>query len=168
MMSIQPINCKFAVMEKNGFGTVGLFILGGLGFILIALMVGKLLRPYRPNEEKLTTYESGEDPINNAWGQFNLRFYIIALVFILFEVELVFLFPWAVVFADVDLITVTNGLWGWFSLIETGVFIIILSVGLAYVWMNGMLTWLRPRVPISSFSSKVPKKLYDQINKKYS
>ena len=155
-------------MEKNGFGTVGLFILGGLGFILIALMVGKLLRPYRPNEEKLTTYESGEDPINNAWGQFNLRFYIIALVFILFEVELVFLFPWAVVFADVDLITVTNGLWGWFSLIETGVFIIILSVGLAYVWMNGMLTWLRPRVPISSFSSKVPKKLYDQINKKYS
>ena len=155
-------------MEINGFGTVGLFILGGLGFILIALMVGKLLRPYRPNEEKLTTYESGEDPINNAWGQFNLRFYIIALVFILFEVELVFLFPWAVVFADVDLITVTNGLWGWFSLIETGVFIIILSVGLAYVWMNGMLTWLRPRVPISSFSSKVPKKLYDQINKKYS
>ena len=155
-------------MEINGFGTVGLFILGGLGFILIALMVGKLLRPYRPNEEKLTTYESGEDPINNAWGQFNLRFYIIALVFILFEVELVFLFPWAVVFADVDLITVTNGLWGWFSLIETGVFIIILSVGLAYVWMNGMLTWLRPRVPITSFSSKVPKKLYDQINKKYS
>ena len=155
-------------MEKNGFGTVGLFILGGVGFILIALMVGKLLRPYRPNEEKLTTYESGEDPINNAWGQFNLRFYIIALVFILFEVELVFLFPWAVVFADVDLITVTNGLWGWFSLIETGVFIIILSVGLAYVWMNGMLTWLRPRVPISSFSSKIPKKLYDQINKKYS
>jgi NADH-quinone oxidoreductase subunit A len=155
-------------MEINGFGTVGLFILGGLGFILTALIVGKLLRPYRPNEEKLTTYESGEDPINNAWGQFNLRFYIIALVFILFEVELVFLFPWAVVFADVDLIAVTNGLWGWFSLIETGIFILILSVGLAYVWMNGMLTWLRPRVHISSFSSKVPKKLYNQINKKYS
>tara|TARA_B100000900_G_scaffold401731_1_gene406724 strand:- start:145 stop:612 length:468 start_codon:yes stop_codon:yes gene_type:complete len=155
-------------MEINGFGTVGLFILGGLGFILTALMVGKLLRPDRPNEEKLTTYESGEDPINNAWGQFNLRFYIIALVFILFEVELVFLFPWAVVFADVDLITVTNGLWGWFSLIETGIFILILSVGLAYVWMNGMLTWLRPRVHISSFSSKVPKKFYNQINKKYS
>jgi NADH-quinone oxidoreductase subunit A len=155
-------------MEINGFGTVGLFILGGLGFILTALMVGKLLRPDRPNEEKLTTYESGEDPINNAWGQFNLRFYIIALVFILFEVELVFLFPWAVVFADVDLIAVTNGLWGWFSLIETGIFILILSVGLAYVWMNGMLTWLRPRVHISSFSSKVPKKLYNQINKKYS
>ena len=155
-------------MEINGFGTVGLFILGGLGFILTALMVGKLLRPDRPNEEKLTTYESGEDPINNAWGQFNLRFYIIALVFILFEVELVFLFPWAVVFADVDLIAVTNGLWGWFSLIETGIFILILSVGLAYVWMNGMLTWLRPRVHISRFSSKVPKKFYNQINKKYS
>ena len=55
-------------MAINGFGTVGLFIFGGLGFILIALTVGKLLRPHRPNEEKLTTYESGEDPIKNAWG----------------------------------------------------------------------------------------------------
>ena len=155
-------------MEINGFGTVGLFILGGLGFILIALMVGKVLRPNRPNEEKLTTYESGEDPVNNAWGQFNLRFYIIALVFILFEVELVFLFPWAVVFADDDLILATNGLWGWLSLIEMVIFVLILAVGLAYVWANGMLTWLRPRAPISSFSSKVPKKLYDQINKKFS
>ena len=155
-------------MEISGFGTVGLFVLGGLGFILMALMVGKLLRPNRPNEEKLTTYESGEDPINNAWGQFNLRFYIIALVFILFEVELVFLFPWAVVFADADLILATDGLWGWFSLIETGIFILILAVGLAYVWANGMLTWIRPDSPIAIFSSKVPKKLYDQINQKYS
>ena len=152
----------------NGFGTVLLFILGGLGFILMALMVGKLLRPNRPNEEKLTTYESGEDPINNAWGQVNVRFYIMALVFILFEVELVFLFPWAVVFADVDLILATNGLWGWFALIETGIFILILGVGLAYVWANGMLTWLRPDGHISTFSSKVPKKLYEQINQKYS
>lgn len=155
-------------MEINGFGTVGLFVLGGLGFILMALMVGKLLRPNRPNEEKLTTYESGEDPVNNAWGQFNLRFYIISLVFILFEVELVFLFPWAVVFADADLILATDGLWGWFSLIETGIFIIILAVGLAYVWANGMLTWIRSDGPMTTFSSKVPKKLYDQINQKYS
>jgi len=152
----------------NGFGTVGLFVLGGLGFILMALMLGKLLRPNRPNEEKLTTYESGEDPINNAWGQFNLRFYIIALVFILFEVELVFLFPWAVVFADADLILATDGLWGWFSLIETGIFILILAVGLAYVWANGMLTWIRSDGSMAIFSSKVPKKLYDQINQKYS
>jgi NADH-quinone oxidoreductase subunit A len=131
-------------------------------------MLGKLLRPNRPNEEKLTTYESGEDPVNNAWVQFNLRFYIIALVFILFEVELVFLFPWAVVFADADLILATDGLWGWFSLIETGIFILILAVGLAYVWVNGMLTWIRSYSPMATFRSKVPKKLYDQINQKYS
>ncbi len=155
-------------MDINGFGTVGLFVVGGLGFIFMALMLGKLLRPNRPNEEKLTTYESGEDPVNNAWGQFNLRFYIIALVFILFEVELVFLFPWAVVFADADLILATDGLWGWFSLIETGIFILILAVGLAYVWANGMLTWIRLDDPMATFSSKVPKKLYDQINQKYS
>ena len=155
-------------MEINGFETVWLFILGGLGFILMALMVGKLLRPNNPNKEKLTTYESGEDPVNNAWGQFNFRFYIIALVFILFEVELAFLFPWAVVFVDADFILNTNGLWGWFSLIETVIFILILAVGLAYVWANGMLTWVRPEFPISSVTSKVPKKLYEQINKKYS
>ena len=146
-------------MDINGFGTVGLFVLGGLGFILMALMLGKLLRPNRPNEEKLTTYESGEDPVNNAWGQFNLRFYIIALVFILFEVELVFLFPWAVVFADADLILATDGLWGWFSLIETGIFILILAVGLAYVWANGMLTWIRSDEPYGYLQFKSTQKV---------
>ena len=90
-------------MEISGFGTVLLFILGGLFFIIVALFMGKLLRPNHPNEEKMTTYESGEEPVNNAWGAFNVRFYVIALIFILFEVELVFLFPWAIVFADADL-----------------------------------------------------------------
>ena len=69
-------------------------------------------------------------------------FILYALIFILFEVELVFLFPWAIVFADDDLITATKVYGGWFSLIETGIFIFILLVGLAYVWMNGMLSWL--------------------------
>ena len=79
--------------EISGFGIVLLFIIGGLGFVLIMLLIGRFLRPDRPTEEKQTTYESGEDPSGTAWGQFNVRFYVIALIFLLFEAELVFLFP---------------------------------------------------------------------------
>ncbi len=144
-----------------------LFIVGGLLFVLITLLAGRFLRPDRPNQEKLTTYESGEDPVSNAWGVFNVRYYIIALVFLLFEVELVFLFPWAVVFGDKELVESTNGLWGWFSLIETFIFIGLLVVGLIYVWSNGMLNWVKPAVDTKDFDSKVPKEHYDKINKKY-
>ncbi|NQW28604.1 MAG: NADH-quinone oxidoreductase subunit A [Flammeovirgaceae bacterium] len=155
-------------MEISGFGTVLLFILGGLFFIIVALFMGKLLRPNHPNEEKMTTYESGEEPVNNAWGAFNVRFYVIALIFILFEVELVFLFPWAIVFADADLITTTEGLWGWFALIETIIFVLILVLGLAYVWANGMLEWERPVIEKNTFVSQVPQKFYTRLNDKYS
>jgi NADH-quinone oxidoreductase subunit A len=130
--------------------------------------MGKLLRPNHPNEEKMTTYESGEEPVNNAWGAFNVRFYVIALIFILFEVELVFLFPWAIVFADADLITTTEGLWGWFALIETIIFVLILVLGLAYVWANGMLEWERPVIEKNTFVSQVPQKFYTRLNDKYS
>ncbi|HEX5171997.1 MAG TPA: NADH-quinone oxidoreductase subunit A, partial [Cyclobacteriaceae bacterium] len=107
------------------FSEVLLFIVGGVLFVLSALIVSWLVRPNRPNPEKLSTYESGEEPVSLAWSQFNMRFYIIALIFILFEVELVFLFPWATIFARKELIAKTNGLWGWFTLIEMGIFLLI-------------------------------------------
>ena len=90
--------------EISGFETVLLFLVGGLLFVVATLVVGKLLRPHKPNPEKQTTYESGEDPIHSALGNFNPRFYVVALVFILFEAELVFLFPWAIVFGDHELL----------------------------------------------------------------
>ena len=121
-------------MELSGFAVVALFIIGGAIFILVTLMVSKILRPVRPNEQKLSTYESGEETVRNAWGNFNVRFYVIALIFLLFEVELVFLFPWAIVFGDADRIAATNGLWGWFSLLETIIFVSLLGIGLIYVW----------------------------------
>ncbi len=155
-------------MNISGFGTVLLFIVGGLVFILVTLGVGRLLRPHRPNREKLTTYESGEDPVGNAWGIFNNRFYIIALVFLLFEVELIFLFPWAIVFGNADLIRDTDGIWGWFALVETFIFIGLLAVGLVYVWAKGMFDWEKPKVRTDDFPSKVPDHLYETINKKYS
>jgi NADH:ubiquinone oxidoreductase subunit 3 (subunit A) len=92
------------------FYQILLFFLGGVLFVASALLVSRLLRPNRPNKQKLTSYESGETPQGNAWIQFNLRFYVLALVFILFEVEVVFLFPWSVVFANKELIAETNGM----------------------------------------------------------
>ena len=150
------------------FGGVLLFIIGGIVFVCGGLLTAMLIRAKRPNPEKLTTYECGEEPIGNAWGKFNIRFYIVALMFILFEVEVIFLFPWATIFANKELIEETNGLWGWFSLVEVILFIAILALGLVYAWVKGYLDWVKPNPEVSTFKGKVPHQLYDQINEKYS
>jgi len=150
-----------------GFGQVLLFGIGGLLFVLVSLFVSWLLRPNRPNQEKLSTYESGEEPVGGAWVQFNIRFYVIALVFLLFEVELIFLFPWAVVFADKDLNARTQGLWGWVVFWEMVVFIVVLALGLAYAWVHGHLDWVKPHPKPTAFTSPVPRAMYEALNKKY-
>jgi NADH-quinone oxidoreductase subunit A len=151
----------------SAFGEVLLFIIGGIVFILGTFLLSRVVRPNRPNPEKLATYESGEDPITAAWTQFNIRFYIVALIFLLFEVEIVFLFPWATIFANEKLISETNGAWGWFSLIEMVIFIFVLALGLAYAWVNGHLDWVKPDPRPTEVKSVVPKELYDAINTKY-
>ncbi|MEM9895667.1 MAG: NADH-quinone oxidoreductase subunit A [Bacteroidota bacterium] len=156
------------MMEITGFGVVLLFIIGGIGFLLTTLVIGKLLRrKTSPSQEQLTTYESGEEPLGSAWGQFNIRFYVVALVFLLFEAELVFLFPWATVFADRDLLEQTNGLWAKFSFMETMIFVSILLVGLLYAWRKGMLEWIRPMSQSKNMKSDVPEDLYKQVNERY-
>ena len=130
--------------QVSAFGGVLLFIFGGMSFVLIALMVAKLIRPNRPNDEKLAPYECGEEAIGSPWTNFNVRFYIVALLFVLFEVEIVFLFPWSVVFGNAALIKQTNGLWGWFALIEVLLFVVILAFGLVYAWVKGYLDWIQP------------------------
>jgi NADH:ubiquinone oxidoreductase subunit 3 (subunit A) len=109
------------------------FIVVALGFLVVNLIAWKVLRPSRFSEEKLTTYECGENPTGSAWVQFNIRFYVFALIFIIFDVEAVFLLPWAVVFRDLGMIAFAEGL----------VFIGILVVALAYVWRKGDLEWVR-------------------------
>ncbi|MEM7297853.1 MAG: NADH-quinone oxidoreductase subunit A, partial [Bacteroidota bacterium] len=127
------------------------------------LLAGKILRPTNPTAEKQTTYESGEEPSGSAWGQFNVRFYVVALIFLLFEAELVFLFPWATVFGKESLLVESDGLWAKFSMIETFIFISILLVGLAYVWSSGMLEWVRPKPKVSDYQSKIPASAYDKF-----
>ena len=109
------------------------FALVAIGFLVVNLLVWWLIRPRRFSEEKLTTYECGESPEGSAWVQFNIRFYVFALIFIVFDVEAVFLFPWAAVFRELGMLAFLEGL----------VFIGILVVALAYVWRKGDLEWVR-------------------------
>lgn len=117
------------------FGKVFLFILIGAAFVAVALIGSWLLRPRRPYPNKVATYECGEEPIGGAWIRLNIRFYTIALIFLIFEVEVVFLLPWALVY---------RGL-GMFAFIEMAVFLAVLLVGFAYVWAKGDLDWDKPR-----------------------
>lgn len=149
------------------FGEVLLYLIAGALFVLVMLLVSRIIRPDRPNPEKLSTYESGEEPITSAWTQFNIRFYVVALIFLLFEVELVFLFPWATIFADAELIKQTDGAWGWLTLIEMLIFIGILALGLAYAWVNGHLDWVKPDPKVTDYKSPVPKSMYDNLNERY-
>ncbi len=153
--------------QVSEFGTVLLYLIGGIVFVVGGLVTAWLVRPNRPNAVKLTTYECGEEPAGSAWGRFNIRFYIVALVFLLFDVEIVFLFPWATVFGNETLINATGGLWGWFSLVEMVIFIGILGLGLAYVWAKGLLDWVKPAPQTPDYAGEVPQQLYAQLNEQY-
>lgn len=149
--------------ELTEFGTILIFIFGALTFVVVGLTAAKLIRPNRPNYEKLTTYESGEDTIGSAWGQFNMKFYIVALIFLLFEVEILYLFPWGVIFGDKELIESTDWAWAHFALIEMFIFIIVLALGLVYAWRKGFLDWVKPVQKISDYQSKIPSEAYKHL-----
>ncbi len=103
------------------------------GLLMVSVLsLGKLIRPSRPSREKLTSYESGVDPVGTGFGQSQVRYYIFALLFVLFDVEAVFIFPWAL------------GLEGYgvFGLVEMSIFIVILALGLLYAWRKGVLRWV--------------------------
>jgi NADH-quinone oxidoreductase subunit A len=115
------------------YASVGFFLLvGGLFVVLNVELVSRLIRPVNPNPQKLSTYECGEEPIGIGWVRFHVRYYLYALVYIVFAVETVFLFPWAVVFQEL----------GWFAFVEMMIFIAILLVGLAYAWKKKALEWV--------------------------
>jgi NADH-quinone oxidoreductase subunit A len=149
------------------FGFMLLFFLGAIGMVLTVLGISRLLRPNRPNEEKNASYESGEEAEGTAHVSFNLRFYILALVFILFDVELAVLFPWATVFGDKDLVADSGGTWAVYAGVEMFVFVFILALGLVYAWAQGHLEWIALKQKPTDFKGEVPQSLYDNINKKY-
>ncbi|MGH7795986.1 MAG: NADH-quinone oxidoreductase subunit A [Candidatus Binatia bacterium] len=120
------------------FANVLVFTALGLGFVGVNLLIGKLLRPSNPQTRKLSTYECGEPATGSAWVNFNIRFYLVALVFIIFEVEIAFLFPVAVVFRGL----VESGE-GMLAFIKAFIFVGILFLGLIYSWAKGDLEWVK-------------------------
>ncbi len=112
--------------------TVAIFGLVGAGLVGVFLGLGSLVRPTRPQAEKYINYESGVDPVGSGWGQSQVRYYIFALLFVLFDVEAIFIFPWALGLED----------YGVFGLVEMGIFIVILALGLLYAWRKGVLRWV--------------------------
>ncbi len=127
--------------------TVAVFMSVGLLFVLANLLLGKLVRPNRPSVEKGEIYECGEKPVGTAWIQFDLRFYVVALLFVLFDVEIAFFFPWAVVFGEAtqaaDAGHPAARSFAAFTFVEFLIFFGILLVGFAYLWRRGDLEWVR-------------------------
>ncbi|NMW20746.1 MAG: NADH-quinone oxidoreductase subunit A [Chlorobiaceae bacterium] len=118
----------------SNFGNVFAFLALGIVFVAGGYLTARMLRPSRPNPAKNSTYECGEEAVGSAWVKFNIRFYVVALIFIIFDVEVVFLYPWATVFKHL----------GVFALVEALLFAAILILGLAYAWVKGDLDWVRP------------------------
>jgi len=112
--------------------TAGVFAAVAVALVYAILALGKLVRPVRPQPEKYINYESGVDPAGSGWGQTQVRYYIFALLFVMFDVEAVFIFPFA---TRVDA-------YGWFGLVEMVIFIVILAAGLLYAWRKKVLRWV--------------------------
>ena len=112
--------------------TVAIF--GGAAVLMVGAMLGmgRLLRPTRPQTGKYINYECGVDPVGVGWSQSQIRYYVFALLFVMFDVEAVFIFPWAI---RLDELAV-------FGLVEMGIFVVILALGLLYAWRKGVLRWV--------------------------
>ena len=161
-------NAPVLLADASGLVAILVFLLGAVAFLLLPIMLGRFMRPDRPNAEKNAPYESGEAPEGFAHGRFNLRFYMVALLFLLFDVELVLLYPWATVYADAGLIAANGKLWGWLGLIEIVVFVALLGFGLAYAWANGYLVWVKPKTAVADVERPLPTSVYQAVNARVS
>lgn len=128
----------FFLAMLSHFAQVLTFLIVGFLFIFVTLLFGRLVRPKNPNPVKSESYECGEPAIGAAWINFNIRFYVIALIFLVFDVEIALIFPVAAVFKDF----ISQGM-GSAALIELIIFISILLVGLIYVWAKRDLEWIK-------------------------
>lgn len=110
---------------------VGMLVIAAAAIPALALVIARLLAPRKPNKAKLETYECGMETVGDTWVQFKVQYYVYALVFLIFDVEIIFLYPWAVAFDRLDLLGVIAGV----------LFIFLLGDGLLYAWRKGALRW---------------------------
>jgi NADH-quinone oxidoreductase subunit A len=140
------------------------FVLVGLVFVFANLLLASVIRPQRTTDEGLETYECGEETIGGAWVQFDIRYYTVALVYVVFAVEIAFLFPWALILQE----ALTNtgaaagkGI-GLFVLVEGFLFVAILLLGLVYVWAKGDLDWVLTYTG-QTYQPKIPSTRLDRV-----
>lgn len=117
----------------SDYAAVGVIIVVGIGLATAMMGANRLFRPSVPSHEKSLTYESGVDPVGDGWAQVNVRYFVYAFLYVIFAVDAVFLFPWAVVYVAI----------GWAAVIEMAIFIGFIAVGLVYAWRKGVLAWTK-------------------------
>jgi NADH-quinone oxidoreductase subunit A len=127
--------------------SITIFTAFGAAFVLANLVMGSLARPHIPNPEKSAAYECGEPSIGTSWVQFDLRFYIVALVYLIFDVEVALFYPWAVAYGDAHALGEAIGMTAYqirqVALVDMLFFFGVLLVGFAYLWRFGYLDWVR-------------------------
>ena len=124
------------------FANIFVFLLIAIGFVFVTLVIGKLIRPDNPSPEKKMVYECGEIPEGKGIRQFNMRFYLVTFVFVIFDVEIAFMYPVTSVFKEL----IQSG-YGLLAFVEIFLFVLILLVGFIYAWSQGGLDWVREQVP---------------------
>ena len=122
---------RMAITYYGSYAVVLAVLIAGVGLVAVAFGAARLVAPHHPTPAKLTTYECGIDPVGEGWSQSQVRYYIYGFLFVIFDVESVFLFPWARVFVSL----------GYTAVVEMAIFIVILAVGLLYAWRKGVLEW---------------------------
>jgi NADH-quinone oxidoreductase subunit A len=120
----------------SGYAVVAVFTIVGVAFAIISLVMSWFIRPHNPTEEKLSTYECGEVPVGPAWRQFRVGYYIYLIAFVIFDVEVLFVIPWALALRSLK----GQGL-GLFAVVDGTIFIAVLAAGLLYAWKKGALKW---------------------------
>lgn len=151
--------------QLSEYGKILLIAIIGALLVCATIFLARVIAPKKPNPIKQSTYECGEQTTGSAWVQINPRFYVIALVFLLFDVELIFVFPWATVFGDAEFVA-ADGRWGWFTLVEMAIFLGILIVGLVYVWKRGDISWIKPQHQRPTINTGIPNAAYAALNSK--
>ena len=123
---------------EQEYGTVAILVIVGAALYAIIMLLNRAMRPSVPTPLKLTTYECGVESVGTGWSQMNIRYYVFAFLFVIFDVEAIFLFPWAVIIGDLDATTRISPV---FAMVAMFLFIATLLEGLAYAWKKGVLTW---------------------------
>lgn len=121
-----------STLANTGYLYAGILLAAGFVFVMVATGAAYLLAPHKATKEKLQTYESGETPIGSAWVQYPLGFYIFALLFVAFDVDIVFIISWAIIFKQLSI----------FGFCEIVFFIVVLALGLVYAWRKGVTRWI--------------------------